>query len=60
LEQVGRTLFHGDHAALCEGDRENLSSRLQEVEVQSRGFAFEGAAMGLFLLDHLTPWRSEW
>jgi len=56
LEQVGRTFIHGYHAALEEGDLESLSLRLQEVEAESRGFAFEGAAMGLFLLDHLTPW----
>jgi hypothetical protein len=27
------------------------------VEPESRGFAFEGAAMGLALLERLTPWR---
>jgi len=59
LEQVGRTFIRGYHAALEEGDLENLSSRLQEVEAESRGFAFEGAAMGLFLLDQLTPWRRD-
>jgi enediyne biosynthesis protein E3 len=59
LEQIGRTFLHGYHAALEEGDLDNLLSRLQEVEAESRGFAFEGAAMGLFLLDHLTPWRTD-
>jgi hypothetical protein len=57
LEQIGRTFLQGYHAALEEGDLEGLSSRLQEVAPESRGFAFEGAAMGLFLLDQLTPWR---
>ncbi len=59
LEQVGRTFLHGYHAALDDDNPENLSSRLNEVEAESRGFAFEGAAMGLFLLDHLTPWRRD-
>jgi hypothetical protein len=26
------------------------------IELEFRGFAFEGAAMGLMLLDHLRPW----
>lgn len=59
LEQVGRTFLHGYHAALDDDNPENLSSRLNGVEADFRGFAFEGAAMGLFLLDHLTPWRRD-
>jgi enediyne biosynthesis protein E3 len=51
----GSAVPHEYHAAMGEGDREDLSSRLQEVEAESRGFAFEGAAMGLFLLHHRTP-----
>ena len=59
LEQVGRTFLHGYHAALDDDNPENLSSRLNGVEADFRGFAFEGAAMGLFLLDQLTPWRRD-
>jgi hypothetical protein len=59
LEQVGRTFIGGYHAALEEDDPEILGSRLNEVEADCRGFAFEGAAMGLFLLDHLTLWRRD-
>ena len=59
LEQIGRTFLHGYHTALEECDLDNLLSRLQAVEAESCGFAFEGAAMGLFLLDQLTPWRRD-
>lgn len=57
LEQIGRTFLHGYHAALEENEPERLAQRLNAVELEWRGFAFEGAAMGLSLLDHLTPWR---
>jgi len=59
LEQVGRCFLHGYHAALEGDDPEILASRLNQIEADFRGFAFEGAAMGLFLLDHLTPWRKD-
>ena len=59
LEQIGRTFLQGYHAALEEDNLDHLLSRLHEVEIESRGFPFEGAAMGLFLLDQLTPWRRD-
>ncbi len=56
LEGVGATFLRGYHAALeAEGD-EALVRRLGEVESELRGFAFEGAAMGLALRDLLKPW----
>ena len=57
LEAVGGTCLHGYHAALEAGESELLGARLNEVDRELRGFAFEGAAMGLALLDHLTPWK---
>lgn len=57
LEQVGRTFLHGYHAALADEEPEALASRLELVEETFRGFAYEGAAMGLALRDELTPWR---
>lgn len=56
LEHIGRTFLHGYHAAL-EAEGAELSAELNAVEWELRGFAFEGAAMGLALLDMLTPWR---
>jgi enediyne biosynthesis protein E3 len=57
LERVGATFLDGYHAAL-EMDEARLGAHLNEVEAEWRGFAFEGAAMGLTLIDFLTPWRS--
>ena len=57
LEQVGRTFLGGYHAALIDEGPEALASRLESVEEAFRGFAYEGAAMGLALLDQLSPWR---
>jgi hypothetical protein len=61
LEQIGCTFLQGYHAALEEDGSDALALRLNGVESELRGFAFEGAAMGLALLDFLTPWnRSRW
>jgi enediyne biosynthesis protein E3 len=57
LEQIGRVFLHGYHAALEEDRPDRLASRLDELEPELRGFAFEGAGMGLCLLDLLTPWN---
>lgn len=56
LERVGFTFLDGYHAALeTEGDE--LTARLDATGPDVRGFAYEGAAMALALLDALTPWR---
>lgn len=57
LEQAGRAFLEGYHTALDEPCAEPLAARLGSVESPWRGFAFEGAAMALALLDRLT-WRS--
>ncbi len=58
LEAIGAAFVEGYHAALLEGVSPALSGRLEAVEQERRGFAHEGAAMGLALLDLLTPGRS--
>jgi hypothetical protein len=60
LEHIGRTFLLGYHAALEESRRGALARRLEELPPDYRGFAYEGAAMGLALLDVLTPWRQRW
>lgn len=56
LENVGAAFSAGYHAAL-EFDRpEEFAPVLDRVELHFRGFAYEGAAMGLALRDWLTPW----
>ena len=59
LEQIGVTFLSGYHAALEESGFVSLAHRLAHVEADLRGFAFEGSAMGLALLDCLTPWRKD-
>lgn len=59
LEQIGVTFLSGYHAALEETGFVSLARRLANVEAELRGFAFEGAAMGLALLDCVTPWRKD-
>jgi hypothetical protein len=54
---VGAVFLAGYHAALEHDDNETLARELKAMESEWRGFAFEGAAMGLALLDRLTPWR---
>lgn len=57
LEKIGRIFLHGYHSALAENGNGELVRRLNVTELEFRGFAFEGAAMGLALLDCLTPWK---
>lgn len=59
LEQIGFTFLSGYHAALEESGFVSLARRLETVEGELRGFAYEGAAMGLALLDCFTPWRRD-
>lgn len=58
LETIGRTFVAGYHAALDAPDAEPLAARLRaDVAAELEGFAFEGAAMALALLDELS-WPS--
>ena len=59
LEHIGITFLSGYHAALEETELVSLTHRLDTVDNELRGFAFEGAAMGLALLDCFTPWRND-
>lgn len=58
LEEIGRTFVAGYHVGLRETRPDRLGELLGEFDNEVRGFAFEGAAMALALLDILTPWRS--
>ncbi len=59
LESIGQAFTHGYHAALETTDPADLVPRLDETDAEARGFVYEGAAMALALLDHLTPWRRQ-
>ncbi|HEV3000550.1 MAG TPA: DUF1702 family protein, partial [Solirubrobacteraceae bacterium] len=57
LELVGRTFVAGYRAALADDDPPALAARLDDVDAELRGFAYEGAAMALALLDQVLPVR---
>lgn len=53
LETIGMTFLHGYHTALAEAETCRIGTLLNGVDVPLKGFAFEGAAMALALLDGL-------
>ncbi|HEV3121886.1 MAG TPA: DUF1702 family protein [Isosphaeraceae bacterium] len=57
LERVGACFLDGYHASIEEDAPEQIAARLDKVELSFRGFAYEGGAMGLALLDAMTPWH---
>ena len=57
LEQIGGSFLRGYNLALEDRDGEMLTDGLEQVEHEFRGFAYEGAAMALALLDRLMPWK---
>jgi len=57
LEKIGQIFVEGYHAALIDPNPTALTARLDDIETGFQGFAYEGAAMGLTLLDILSPWR---
>ncbi len=59
IEKIGQSFVAGYHAALAAGDPDALGEPLDAFELEQRGFAYEGAAMALALLDRLTPWRRD-
>ena len=54
LEQIGRVFLQGYHAALDDEGPETLAFNLETIDREFSGFAYEGAAMGLTLLDQLS------
>lgn len=58
LETAVRTAVGGYHLVLDDSRGNTLIPRLDEVELQWRGYAYEGAAMGLTGLDCFLPTRS--
>jgi hypothetical protein len=58
LERVGLAFVQGYHLALERPDAAALTPHLEAVDGAMRGFAYEGAAMALALLDGLMPWSA--
>ncbi len=55
--QIGDSFVEGYHAALEANRPQALADRLARVERELAGFAYEGAGLGLALLDAFLPWR---
>ncbi|MGK7942039.1 MAG: DUF1702 family protein [Crocosphaera sp.] len=58
LETIGKTFLQGYQTAIAFNDPSQVIVNLNSLEKEYRGFAFEGAAMGLALLDRLSPWNT--
>src|ERR1043166_7540573 len=54
LERVGEVFMGGYHAALEQDGPANLADELNRIDREWRGFAFEGAALGLGLLNRIS------
>lgn len=59
LEHAGAAFASGYHAGLEQDSIPNLCGELENSPQEQRGFAYEGAALALALLDTLTPWRRD-
>jgi len=55
LQRIPQTVVCGFEWSLEEPDLDSLAARLSIVDVELRGFAVEGAAMGLAITDALSP-----
>ena len=62
LEAIGCNFLLGYHASVDTGISQSLTNSLAQVHSEYQGFAYEGAAMGLGLLDALSMIgnRSRW
>jgi hypothetical protein len=58
FEPVAHSLVEGYHATLEDSRFDVLTPRLDAVEKELQGFAYEGAGMGLAALDIMAPWKN--
>ena len=56
---VVTSLMAGYHAAVDDPSPSAIEARLRDVEPALKGFAYEGAGMGLAALDTVTPWNKK-
>ncbi len=57
LEQAVTAAVAGYHATLDGSSFDSLIPRLDTIPLELRGYAYEGAAMGLTGLDCMLPWK---
>lgn len=58
FQPIAHALVEGYHATLEDSSFSMLIPRLEAVEPEFRGFAYEGAGMGLAALDIMAPWKN--
>jgi hypothetical protein len=58
LEAAGRSFLDGYNVALGLGDGHETAVAIEQYTLGQQGFAFEGAAMALAIIDLATPWRA--
>jgi hypothetical protein len=58
IEAIGSYFLKGYHAAIACDSLEQLHQTLGNEPLEYQGFAYEGAAMGVGLLDRLMPWQN--
>jgi len=59
IEGIGRAFMKGYHATLADSRPEAIARELDPMDDLYRGFAYEGAAMSLSILDRMTPWSAK-
>jgi enediyne biosynthesis protein E3 len=57
FQPVASSVWEGYHAVLDDPRLPVLVDRLEAVGPELKGFAYEGAGLGLAALDAVTPWR---
>jgi len=57
--QVVAAVMRGFRMTLEDSRFEELVPRLEAIDMNSRGFAYEGVGVALTVLDYLTPWRKQ-
>ncbi len=55
LRNIGEVFRYGYNAGLADSGLDALSRELEQITPECRGFAYEGAAMALDILDQLKP-----
>lgn len=58
LETVVSTVTKGCHATLQSSNFVTIVERMHEFEPELRGYAYEGAGVGLAALDCMLPWKN--
>ncbi|MHC5733310.1 DUF1702 family protein [Nostoc sp.] len=55
LSKIGSRVLQGYHVAIASEDLGAIAPKMNEIDEELRGFAYEGVGMGLAQRDLLTP-----